>query len=604
MLLPRPSYALAGSAAVLALAGVVSHQVLIAPQAPPAPTVEPASIEEWHRLPESALDAPADRIEVEHAAAERTREATLAAERSEADAGLVGPDLSYDFYTPLPQQSATKAMAESTRALALEPGRPGYREQGHDRFAEFSPNPVKVVAEEPVSTFSIDVDTASYAFLRASLNEGYLPEKHAVRTEELINYFPYDYAPPETRDTPFATHVAVIPAPWNDSARLLHLGIKGYELDRSAAPPVNLVFLVDTSGSMNEPNKLPLLIRSLELLLGALAPEDRVAIVTYAGMAGVVLEPTPVAERATIRASLERLRAGGSTAGAEGIREAYRLAERHRLEGGVNRVILATDGDFNVGITDPQALEDYVARKRSGGVALSVLGFGMGNYNDELMQRLAQSGNGNAAYIDSLSEARKVLLEEADSTLVTIARDVKIQVEFNPATVREYRLIGYETRLLAREDFRNDKVDAGEIGAGHTVTALYEFIPAGADAQRIPERRYRNERAEPATELADEYAFVKIRYELSGAERSTLSARPVTTADAVERLDAVSQDARFAVAVAAFGELLGGGRYIGDYDHEDIVALANGARGEDPFGYRSEFVRLVRLAQSLSALEP
>ena len=604
MLLPRPSYALAGSAAVLALAGVVSHQVLIAPQAPPAPTVEPASIEEWHRLPESALDAPADRIEVEHAAAEPTREATLAAERSEADAGLVGPDLSYDFYTPLPQQSATKAMAESTRALALEPGRPGYREQGHDRFAEFSPNPVKVVAEEPVSTFSIDVDTASYAFLRASLNEGYLPEKHAVRTEELINYFPYDYAPPETRDTPFATHVAVMPAPWNDSARLLHIGIKGYELDRSAAPPVNLVFLVDTSGSMDEPNKLPLLIRSLELLLGALAPEDRVAIVTYAGMAGVVLEPTPVAERATIRASLERLRAGGSTAGAEGIREAYRLAERHRLEGGVNRVILATDGDFNVGITDPQALEDYVARKRSGGVALSVLGFGMGNYNDELMQRLAQSGNGNAAYIDSLSEARKVLLEETDSTLVTIARDVKIQVEFNPATVREYRLIGYETRMLAREDFRNDKVDAGEIGAGHTVTALYEIIPAGTNAQRIPERRYENEGAEPATEIADEYAFVKIRYKLPGAERSTLIARPVTTADAVERLDAVSQDARFAVAVAAFGELLGGGRYIGDYDHEDIVALANGARGEDPFGYRSEFVRLVRLAQSLSALEP
>ena len=604
MLLPRPSYALAGSAAVLALAGVVSHQVLIAPQAPPAPTVEPASIEEWHRLPESALDAPADRIEVEHAAAERTREATLAAERSEADAGLVGPDLSYDFYTPLPQQSATKAMAESTRALALEPGRPGYREQGHDRFAEFSPNPVKVVAEEPVSTFSIDVDTASYAFLRASLNEGYLPEKHAVRTEELINYFPYDYAPPETRDTPFATHVAVMPAPWNDSARLLHIGIKGYELDRSAAPPANLVFLVETSGSMDEPNKLPLLIRSLELLLGALAPEDRVAIVTYAGMAGVVLEPTPVAERATIRASLERLRAGGSTAGAEGIREAYRLAERHRLEGGVNRVILATDGDFNLGITDPQALEDYVARKRSGGVALSVLGFGMGNYNDELMQRLAQSGNGNAAYIDSLSEARKVLLEETDSTLVTIARDVKIQVEFNPATVREYRLLGYETRLLAREDFRNDKVDAGEIGAGHTATVLYEIIPAGADAQRIPERRYENEGAEPATEIADEYAFVKIRYKLSGAERSTLIARPVTTADAVERLDAVSQDARFAVAVAAFGELLGGGRYIGDYDYEDIVALANGARGEDPFGYRSEFVRLVRLAQSLSALEP
>ena len=603
MLLPRPSFALAGGVAVLAIAGVVSHQVLIAPQAPPAPLVEPASIEEPHRTRASARDASADRVEAEHAAAERMREAMVAAERSEVVAEPVGPVPSYDFYTLLPEESAAKAMSDSTRALSLDPGEPGYREQGRDRFAEFSSNPVKVVAEEPVSTFSIDVDTASYAFLRASLNEGYLPEKHAVRTEELINYFPYDYAPPETRDTPFATHVAVMPAPWNDSARLLHIGIKGYELDRSAGPPVNLVFLVDTSGSMDAPNKLPLLVRSLELLLGALAPEDRVGIVAYAGSAGVVLEPTPVAERAAIRASLERLRAGGSTAGAQGIREAYRLAERHRLEGGVNRVILATDGDFNVGITDPQALEDYIARKRSGGVALSVLGFGMGNYNDELMQRLAQSGNGNAAYIDTLSEARKVLLEEAASTLVTIAGDVKIQVEFNPAAVREYRLIGYETRMLAREDFRNDRVDAGEIGAGHTVTALYELVPAGSGAQRVPELRYREKGAEAAADFADEYAFVKIRYKLPGAEQSTLVARPVTAADAVERLDAVSQDARFAVAVAAFGELLGGGRYTGDYGYEDVVALAGGARGEDHFGYRSEFVRLVRLAQSIAALE-
>jgi len=603
MLLPRPSFALAGGVAVLALAGVVSHQVFMAPPAPPSLRLDPASIDESPLSREGARGVTADPVEAEAGATERTMEAMVEAETSQVVADSIGTVASHEFHTLLPQASATKSMAESTRALALDPGKPGYREQGHDRFAEFSPNPVKVVAEEPVSTFSIDVDTASYAFLRASLNEGYLPEKHAVRTEELINYFPYDYAPPETRDTPFATHVAVIPAPWNDSARLLHIGIKGYELDRSAAPPVNLVFLVDTSGSMDAPNKLPLLIRSLELLLGALAPEDRVAIVTYAGTAGVVLEPTPVAERAAIRASLERLRAGGSTAGAEGIREAYRLAERHRLEGGVNRVILATDGDFNVGITDPQALEDYIARKRSGGVSLSVLGFGMGNYNDELMQRLAQSGNGNAAYIDTLSEARKVLLEEAASTLVTIAGDVKIQVEFNPATVREYRLIGYETRMLAREDFRNDKVDAGEIGAGHTVTALYELIPAGSDAQRVPELRYQDEGAETATEFAGEYAFVKIRYKLPDAQSSMLIARPVSAADAVERLDAVSQDVRFSVAVAAFGELLGGGRYTGDYGYEDVVALARGARGEDPFGYRNEFVRLVRLAQSIAALE-
>ena len=509
-----------------------------------------------------------------------------------------------DFFTVLP--GAMKSGREASRSLARESSVLRYDEQGDDRFTEFAANPVKVVVEEPVSTFSIDVDTASYAFLRAALNEGYLPGTDAVRTEELINHFPYDYAPPETRDTPFATHVSVMPAPWNDAARLLHIGIKGYELDRSAAPPVNLVFLIDTSGSMDEPKKMPLLVRSFKLLLGALAPEDRISIVAYAGAAGVVLAPTPVAARATILAALERLGAGGSTAGAEGIREAYRLAEQHRVEGGVNRVILATDGDFNVGITDPQALEDYIARKRSSEVSLSVLGFGMGNYNDDLMQRLAQSENGNAAYIDTLSEARKVLLEEAASTLVTIAKDVKIQVEFNPAAVREYRLIGYETRMLAREDFRNDKVDAGEIGAGHTTTAIYELIPASSDAPRIPALRYGDEEAEPDSDFDGEYAFVKIRYKLPDAESSTLIARPVTIYDEFERMDSVPQDVRFAAAVAAFGELLRGGRYTGDYDYDDVIALAQGARGEDPFGYRSEFVRLVRLlrlAQSITALE-
>ena len=424
-----------------------------------------------------------------------------------------------------------------------------------------------------------------------------------MRTEELVNYFPYDYAPPETRDPPFATHVSLMPAPWNDAARLMHIGIKGYALDRADAPRANLVFLIDTSGSMDEPNKLPLLVRSFKLLLTALAPEDRVAIVAYAGSAGVVLAPTPVSDRGTILASLERLGAGGSTAGAEGIREAYRLAEQHFVEGGVNRVILATDGDFNVGITDPDTLEDYIARKRSSGVSLSVLGFGMGNYNDELMQRLAQNGNGNAAYIDTLSEARKVLLEEASSTLVTIARDVKIQVEFNPAAVREYRLIGYETRMLAREDFPNDKVDAGEIGAGHTVTALYELIPAGADGERIPSLRYQDAEAQPSTAFDGELAFMKIRYKLPDAESSTLLTRPVTTADAFETVDAAPHDVRFATAVAAFGELLRGGRYTGDYGYGDVVGVAQGARGEDPFGYRNEFVRLVRLAESIAALE-
>ena len=603
MLLPRPSFALAGSVAVVAVVGIASHQVLIAPPAPPTPRVEPVGIDASSLAHEGAPDETAEFSEAELADARQAMESRFDAASAEAAASAPSQGESGGLLISSGIASATRAMKNSMQMPEPAHHLPQYPEAGQDRFAEFSPNPVKVVVEEPVSTFSIDVDTASYAFLRASLNEGYLPEKHAVRTEELINYFPYDYAPPETRDTPFATHVAVIPAPWNDDARLLHIGIKGYELDRSAAVPVNLVFLIDTSGSMDEPNKLPLLIRSLELLLGALAPQDRVAIVTYAGTADVVLEPTPVAERAAIRASLERLRAGGSTAGSQGIREAYRLAEQHRVEGGVNRIILATDGDFNVGIADPQVLEDFIARKRSSGVSLSVLGFGRGNYNDAIMQRLAQHGNGNAAYIDTLSEARKVLLEEAASTLVTIARDVKVQVEFNPAAVREYRLIGYETRMLAREAFRNDKVDAGDIGAGHTVTALYELTPAGSEAGRIPALRYQDEGAQPATDFADEIAFVKIRYKLPDVQSSTLIERPVTAADALERMDDVSPDARFAVAVAGFGELLGRGRYSSDYDYDDVIALAQGARGEDPFGYRNEFVRLVRLAQSLTDLE-
>ncbi len=477
--------------------------------------------------------------------------------------------------------------------------------QGRDRFTAFDPNAVKLVTREPLSTFSIDVDTTSYAFLRASLNQGYLPPNgEAIRIEELINYFTYDYPPPETRDPPFAAHVSLMPAPWNDRARLMRIGIKGYELDQSTAPRANLVFLIDTSGSMNEPNKLPLLIRSLKLLLTALSPDDRVAIVSYAGSAGVLLEPTPVSERRTILAALDHLGAGGSTAGAEGIRQAYDLAERHLIGDGINRVILATDGDFNVGITDPEALEDFISHKRSSGVSLSVLGFGMGNYNDELMQHLAQSGNGNAAYIDSLSEARKVLLEQVTSTLVTIAKDVKIQVEFNPATVREYRLIGYETRRLAAEHFRNDKVDAGEIGAGHTVTALYEIILEDTDGSRIPPLRYQDTKATTKADFNDEFAFLKIRYKLPNAQSSTLITQAVTAADVFKTVDAAPHDMRFAAAVAAFGELLHGGQYTGEYSYDDVVALALGARGEDPLGYRNEFIRLVHLAESATITEP
>ena len=480
-----------------------------------------------------------------------------------------------------------------------------FREQGRDQFAEFDSNPVKVVAEEPVSTFSIDVDTASYGFVRASLNGGVLPQTDAVRVEELVNYFPYDYPGPESRETPFAASVSLLPAPWNPAARLMHIGIKGYALDTGAAPRANLVFLIDVSGSMDEPNKLPLVVNSLKLLLGTLAPEDTVAIVVYAGAAGTVLPPTPARERGRILAALEHLGAGGSTAGAEGIRQAYLLAERHFVEGGVNRVILATDGDFNVGITDSDELESFIARKRESGVFLSVLGFGRGNYNDALMQRLAQHGNGNAAYIDSLNEARKALVEESTSMLFPIAKDVKIQVEFNPAAISEYRLIGYETRMLAREDFRNDRVDAGEIGSGHTVTAIYEVVPVGAGAERVAPLRYqREDGAETDTEFGDELAFLKIRYKRPDADTSTLVTRAVTRSDAFESVEAAPREARFAAAVAGFGQLLRGSRHTGAYGYDDVIALAQGARGDDPFGYRAEFINLVRLAKSAAAMEP
>ena len=480
---------------------------------------------------------------------------------------------------------------------------PQYQDQGRDKFTGITPNPVKVVGEEPVSTFSIDVDTASYAFMRAALNHNVLPQADAVRVEELINYFPYDYAAPVDRQAPFKASVAVFPTPWNTHTKLVHIGIKGFTLPETGRPHANLVFLIDTSGSMNAANKLPLLQNSFKMLLSTLKADDTISIVVYAGSAGTVLEPTKVADKAKILAALDNLSAGGSTAGAEGIRQAYQLAEQNFDKAGLNRVILATDGDFNVGITDGEELKSFVARKRLSGVYLSVLGFGMGNYNDALMQTLAQNGNGNAAYIDNLNEARKVLVEEAGSTLFTIARDVKLQIEFNPQTVAEYRLIGYETRLLNREDFNNDKVDAGDIGAGHTVTAIYEITPAGSGAKLVDDLRYQV--AKPAPQAnGSEYAFLKIRYKLPDSDTSRLMTTPITTADTRDAIAAAPQEARFATAVAAFGQILRGGRYTGSYSYDDVVKLAQGSKGADEFGYRAEFINLVRLARSAAAMEP
>jgi Ca-activated chloride channel family protein len=477
----------------------------------------------------------------------------------------------------------------------------GRHDQGRDKFTDIVSNPVKLAAEEPVSTFSVDVDTASYAFVRAALNNNVLPQKDAVRVEEMINYFPYDYPAPTDKAVPFKPTVTVMPAPWNANSKLMHIAIKGFALNGRERPRANLVFLVDTSGSMDEPGKLPLLRNSLKLLVETLSPEDTVSVVTYAGNAGTALPPTKVKDKGKVIAALDNLNAGGSTAGAEGIRQAYQLAGQNFDATGVNRVILATDGDFNVGITDPQELKSFVERQRDSGIYLSVLGFGRGNYNDELMQTLAQNGNGNAAYIDTLNEARKVLVEEATSTLFPIAKDVKVQVEFNPRTVSEYRLIGYETRLLNREDFNNDRVDAGEIGSGHTVTAIYEFTPRGGKGALVDPLRY--DEAAPqssSTPQSDEYAFLKIRYKLPDAQQSNLISEAISSVN--ERPP--STEARFSVAVAAFGQLLRGSPYTNLYSLDAIVSLAMGAKGKDEFGLRAEFISLLRLAKTAQGLAP
>ena len=481
---------------------------------------------------------------------------------------------------------------------------PPYHDVGRDKFTTIVQNAFKVVREEPVSTFSIDVDTASYSWVRASLNQNVLPQPDSVRTEEMVNYFPYDYAAPTGAQQPFTTSVATMPSPWSAGRKLVRIGIKGYSIHRATRPRANLVFLIDTSGSMQEPNKLPLVQRSLDMLLDELDPRDTVAIVTYAGYAGTALEPTPASQKVRIRAVIDGLGAGGSTAGAEGIRQAYALAEANLDPNGVNRVILATDGDFNVGITNQDELKGYIERERSKGVFLSVLGFGMGNYNDALMQALAQNGNGAAAYIDTLSEARKTLVEEASSTLFPIAKDVKIQVEFNPATVSEYRLIGYETRMLNRDDFDNDKVDAGDVGSGQTVTALYELVPAGGP-RTIADLRYaRPIAAGPARN--GELGFVRIRYKLPKSDVSRLISTPIDRRSEFASFAAAPQDARFAVGVAAFAELLRGGKYNGSLNYDDVLRIVSAARGRDEFGYRAEFVQLVRTAKSarnLAALE-
>ena len=476
---------------------------------------------------------------------------------------------------------------------------------GTDRFPDKEPAGLLSVAEHPVSTFSVDVDTASYAFVRRYLTGGRLPPREAVRVEEMVNYFPYAYPGPQDRAQPVRVTHTVMPSPWAAETKLLHVAIKGYDIARAERARANVVLLIDTSGSMAPQDRLPLLQQGFRLFASQLRDDDRVAIVTYAGQAQTALDPTPGSDRQKIVDVIEGLRAYGSTAGGEGLQRAYALAERHFDRNAVNRIILATDGDFNVGITDPKALERFITEKRKMGIYLSIFGVGLGNLNDALMQRLAQAGNGNAAYIDSLLEARKAMSEELASTLFPIADDVKVQVEFNPGRVAAYRLIGYETRMLRREDFRDDKVDAGDIGAGHSVTAIYEIVPVGAKEPRIDPLRYQNERraaAAMAAKHGDEYAFVKLRYKLPGETASRLIEQPVRATGIYSALDNVPDEQRFSVAVAAFAQRLRGESAVEGYSYGSIAALANAARGPDPEGYRAEFIRLVRMAETMGAV--
>jgi Ca-activated chloride channel family protein len=477
-----------------------------------------------------------------------------------------------------------------------------YQDTDRENYASIEQSAVKQVSSDPVSTFSIDVDTGSYTNIRRMLNQGYLPPVDAVRVEEMINYFEYAYEVPDSQSEPFSIKTEVAQSPWSSDHVLLQVALKGYELAEENRPAANLVFLLDVSGSMSSPQKLPLLKKSLIMLSKQLKSHDKVSIVVYAGASGVVLEPIPGNQTLQIEQALEKLTAGGATNGQSGIQLAYKLAKNEYVPNGINRVILATDGDFNVGISDVESLKKLIGQKRKEGIALTTLGFGTGNYNDALMEQLADVGNGNYAYIDGLNEARKVLVEELSSTLLTIAQDVKIQIEFNPEIVKEYRLLGYENRALKREDFNNDKVDAGDIGAGHSVTALYELVLQNNASSRIDPLRYQQEAKKEKKALitnAAELAFIKFRYKELDSTTSKLISRPIHNPKHISTFESASNDFRFSATVAEFGEVLRQSKYVETVDYNAMIKHALDSKGADPFGYRSEFIQLLRLASTL-----
>ncbi|NKM24562.1 VWA domain-containing protein [Rhizobium laguerreae] len=580
------------------------------------PQLRPATPETSGLAEQSAADsAPALRDKEQQATAKSAAsqlpdfsadEISTLLNKSEGSAAALG---GAKRSVPATPGSAPQQLAEPMATVAPSPAPPtGGRVQiqldsNRERFAHAAANPIKSVATDPVSTFAADVDSASYAFVRRSLTGGAMPDPQSVRVEEMINYFPYDWPGSDNADQPFKATVTVMPTPWNHDTELMHVAIKGYDIAPATTPHANLVFLIDVSGSMDEPDKLPLLKSAFRLLVNRLKPRDTVSIVTYAGNAGTVLTPTRVAEKSKILSAIDRLEAGGSTGGAEGIEAAYDLAKQGFVKDGVNRVMLATDGDFNVGPSSDQDLKRIIEERRKDGIFLTVLGFGRGNLNDSLMQTLAQNGNGSAAYIDTLAEAQKTLVGEAGSTLFPIASDVKFQVEFNSERIAEYRLIGYETRALNREDFNNDRVDAGDIGSGHSVTAIYEITPKGSPAVMNDDLRYGAADQVPAAADSThqgELAFVKMRYKRPGEDKSALITTPVSDGNAVATVDAAPQDVRFSVAVAAFGQKLSHVAAVDAYSYRAIADLAAASRGTDTFGYRSDFLGLVRLADGLS----
>lgn len=576
-----PSIALLTTALVLALAGCGTHapgtrleaRALAEPTAAPGAAMAAGAVAETHA--EAGADAAA--------VVERADRAGRSRKASVASAPAAAPAL----------QAAVRFTGLPARPAPLEAA-------NRERYATRTDNAVQRAAEQPVSTFSIDVDTGSYSNVRRMLRGGVRPPADAVRAEEFLNYFDHGHPAPASLATPFRTTTELAPAPWNADRKLLMIGIRGYDVPKAELPPANLVLLIDTSGSMDEPDKLPLLKDAFAQLVPNLRRQDRVSIVVYAGSAGLVLPPTPGDRHTEILDALGRLQAGGGTNGGAGIALAYAMARQSFVPGGVNRVILATDGDFNLGTVDDGALKTLVADQRKGGIALTTLGFGQGNYNDALAESLADVGDGNHAYIDTPLEARKVLVDEMQSTLLTIARDVKIQVEFNPAVVAGYRLIGYENRVLAREDFANDRVDAGDIGAGHQVTALYELTLVGSDATRADALRYRAATgpAVPARAGATELAHLRLRYKRPGETGSQLIETPIlrSTLRATP-----SARLRFAATVVAFADALRGGSHLADWTWADIATSARAARGEDRWGLRNELVELVDTGRALSA---